>query len=213
MTPGSATPARAADRSPYERALGARMAQLHPALQQYFATIPAGSVGIGDGVFTTAGSRRRWLRPFFRLAERQGVAFAGWATDVPFRIRNRTVDGQAIAERDFHLPGRTWIMRDVVSLTPAGVLRDELGGGAVVASFDADVRDGVLRLTSRRIGLRFGRLRMRVPRAVAPTIRLVERYGGADDRQHVDLTIDLPLVGRVYEYRGTFTYRIESETR
>ena len=103
-------------------------------------------------------------------------------------------------------------MRDVVSLTPGGVLRDELGGGAVVASFDADVRDGALCLTSRRIGLRLGGLRVRVPGLLAPTIRLVERFGGAEDRQHVDLTIDLPLVGRVYEYRGTFTYRIESET-
>lgn len=198
-------------RSPYERILGDRLALLHPTLQRYFRTIPDAAVGVGAGMFTAAGSRRRWLRPLFRLAERRGVAFAGWETDIPFRVRNRTVDGRAVAVREFDLPGRTWTMTDAVSLTPGGMLRDEIGCGAVVATFDVGVRDGALTLTSRRVGVRIGPLRLRVPGLVAPVIRLVERYDAVRSRQHVDLTIDMPVLGRLYEYRGHFQYTIESE--
>lgn len=44
-------------------------------------------------------------------------------------------------------------------------------------------------------------------------IRLTERFDDALDRQRMSLTVDAPLLGRVYEYRGDFTYRIHhSET-
>jgi hypothetical protein len=49
-----------------------------------------------------------------------------------------------------------------------------------------------------------------MPRALSPVVRLTERFDDALDRQFVALTIDVPLVGRVYEYRGHFRYRIES---
>jgi hypothetical protein len=30
-----------------------------------------------------------------------------------------------------------------------------------------------------------------------------------DGRQHVALTLDAPLLGRIYEYSGAFAYRVE----
>lgn len=202
----------AASISPYERALGERIRELHPKTQWYFRTIPQGQVGVGTGVFTTAGSRRRWLRPLFHLAEAAGVAFAGWQENVPFRIENRTIDGCAVAVREFELAGRTWTMADIVTLTPAGVLRNAIGPRrTVVTSFDCDVRDGALILTIRRVGLRIGWLRIAAPPWIRPRIRLVERWDEDRQRHHVDMTIDAPLIGRVYEYRGHFEYTIESE--
>ncbi|WP_154792700.1 DUF4166 domain-containing protein [Occultella kanbiaonis] len=198
--------------SPYEAVLGARIKELHPRLQQYFATIPPGHVGTGTGVFTHAGTPRRWLWPLIRLVEGRHAVFAGCARDVPFRIRNRTVDGRAVATREFELPGRTFTMTDDVARSPGGGVVDRLGDPATVAAtFDVTTAAGALVLTSRTVGFRFGRLQVRLPRPVAPIIRLRESWDAGRGRQCVDLTVDLPLLGRVYGYGGHFTYRIEAD--
>ncbi|MFJ4255032.1 DUF4166 domain-containing protein [Microbacterium sp. NPDC090003] len=207
------TAPESASASPYERALGERISELHPKTAWYFRTIPEGHVGIGTGVFTRAGSRHRWLRPVFRIAEALGVAFAGWERDVPFRIENRTIGGTAVAVRYLDLPGRTWVMPDTVSLGANRILRNEIGPHrTVVTTFDIDVRDGAVVLTIRRVGMRFGRLRIAAPRIVRPRIALVERWDDGREQHHVNMTIDAPLLGRVYEYTGYFDYAIESDT-
>ncbi|MFJ6532145.1 DUF4166 domain-containing protein [Microbacterium sp. NPDC091662] len=200
--------------SPYARALGERIDDLHPRLRTYFEAIPDGAVGIGEGVFSHVGTPRRWLWPFLRLLERRGVVAAGWERDVPFRVENRTIASRAIGERTFQFPRGPWTMRDAAALTRRGRVVDELGEPALLAAcFDVDVRQGALHLTSRAVGLRLGRLRVRIPRAVAPVVRLTERYDDTVHRQCMSLTVDAPLLGRVYEYRGDFTYRIHhSET-
>lgn len=198
--------------SPYRRAIGAREADLHPRLRLYFSAIPAGYVGVGEGVFTRAGTPRRWLWPFLRPLEKRGVLFAGWERDVPFRVLNRTIAFRAIAEREFHRPSGTWIMQDAVALGRYGRIVDELGEpGTIAASFDVDVHDGALLLTSVRVGVRWRRLRVRLPRPLSPTVRLRERFDDERAQQHVTLTVDAPLIGRVYEYEGWFDYRIEKE--
>ncbi|WP_067201565.1 DUF4166 domain-containing protein [Microbacterium sp. XT11] len=198
--------------SPYARALGERVEQLHPGLRAYFRAVPEGSVGVGHGVFRTVGTPRRWLWPALHLLERRGVVAACWERDVPFRIENRTIASRAIAEREFRLPRGPWTMRDSVVLAGHGRIVDELGEpGVVAACFDVEVRGGALALSSRAIGLRLGRLRLRLPRIVSPRVRLTERVDDGGGRQHVSLTIDAPLIGRVYEYTGDFTYRIEKD--
>lgn len=198
--------------SPYRRAIGRHFSQLHPVLQQYFSAIPAGHVGLGEGVFTRVGTPRRWLWPLLRPLQQHGVIYAGWAEHVPFRIENRTIASRALAEREFHLPHGTWTMRDAVALGRYGRVVDELGEpGIVVASFNIAVDDGALSLTSHRVGLRLGNLRVRVPRFVSPVVRLTERFDDERAQQHIALTITAPLFGLIYEYDGWFTYRIEKE--
>lgn len=196
--------------SPYARALGDRIDELHPRLRRYFSGIPDGSVGVGEGVFRRVGTPRRWLWPVLRVLERRGVVPACWERDVPFRIENLTIASRAIGRREFRLPSGRWVMHDAVAATPHGRVVDELGEpGLIVACFDVDVRDGGLLLTSRAVGIRLGRLRLRLPRPISPVVRLSERFDDAADRQRVALTIDAPVIGRVYEYRGDFGYRIE----
>jgi len=198
--------------SPYARALGARIDELHPTLRRYFSTIPEGSVGVGEGVFDTVGTPRRWLHPLLRVLEARGVVWAGWARDVPFRIVNRTADGRALARRELRLPGGDWTMVDAVALAETGRVVDRLGEPPTLAAvFDVRVDDGALVLVSRSVGLRWGRLRVRLPRRVAPVVRLRESWDDAVGRQRVELTVDVPVVGRVYAYRGTFRYRIEPD--
>ena len=199
--------------SPYARALGTRLALLDPPTRSYFQAIPEGHVGIGEGVFERVGTRRRWLLPVMRRLQRRGIVVAGWYTDVPFRIENRTIAGRAIAERTLMLPEGDWVMRDAVALKPHGRLVDELGEPSLLAaSFDVATDAGALRLTSRAIGMRLGRFRPRVSGRLIPRIRLREGLDAGTGRQRVELTIDAPLFGRLYEYSGTFAYRIEEES-
>ncbi|WP_460797448.1 DUF4166 domain-containing protein [Microbacterium sp. GXF0217] len=198
--------------SPYARALGSRLPLLDPPTQRYFAAVPEGHVGIGEGVFERVGTRHRWLLPLMRRLQRRGIVIAGWYTDVPFRIENRTIAGRAISERTFLLPEGDWVMRDAVALKPHGRLVDELGEPPLVAaSFDVATDAGALRLTSRAIGMRLGRLRPRVSGRLIPRIRLREGLDADTGLQRIELTIDAPVIGRIYEYVGTFSYRIEEE--
>lgn len=196
--------------SPYARALGERLDDLHPRLRHYFRAVPGDSVGIGDGVFERVGTPRRWLWPVLRILERRGVVAACWEEDVPFRVENRTVASRSIGERTFRLSRGPWVMHDAVTLTLHGRVVDELGEPRLVsASFDVDVHDGALELASHAVGLRVAGIRLRIPRSFSPRVRLTERFDDARDRQVVSLSIDVPIIGRVYEYHGHFSYSIE----
>ncbi|WP_417510843.1 DUF4166 domain-containing protein [Microbacterium sp.] len=196
-------------RSPYEQVLGERLHDLHPKLQQYFSTIPEGHLGVGEGIFRSVGTPRRWLWPLLRPLHRRGIVYAGWQLHVPFRVTNELIAGRMVSDREFLLPGQPWTMRDAVVHRAHGRLVDELGDPAVVAaSFDVAVDDGALSMVSHTVGIRWGRLRIRIPRLIAPTVQLTERFDDGSERQQVSVTIDMPLIGRLYEYSGDFTYRI-----
>lgn len=197
--------------SPYAAELGARRRDLHPTLARYFDTIPDGRIGFGTGVFDVVGTPRRWLHPLLIPLHRAGVIPAGWWTDVPFTVINRTDGDTADGKRIFHLPGGDWTMTDRVSRTPRG-LHDEVGEPAtVVASLALSTRNGTLLLRNTRAGIRIGRIRITAPRWFTPRLRITESIT-VDDRQHVAMTLDVPVIGRIYEYRGSFTYEVREES-
>ena len=198
-------------RSPYEAALGERLHELHPSLRRYFSAIPEGCIGLGEGVFAEFGTPRRWLWRLFEPFERRGVLAAGYARSVRFRIVNRTEAGRATAVRTIELPTGSWQMTDSVALTSRGIVVRIGTPRTVAAAFDVSVHDGGLVLTSREVGIAVGRFRFRMPRLVAPVVRLSERYDPVSGLQRVELTIDAPIIGRVYGYRGHFSYGIVRE--
>lgn len=200
--------------SPYAAALDGDRGEVHPGLPRYFQTIPTRQVGVGHGVFERIGCRnpvaRRVLGPLLHALERRGAVFAGWAEQVPFTVRNRDGAGRT-AQRELHLPGGSWIMRDLVRALPNGRIVDRLGAPATLAAvFDVRTASNALELRSTRVGLRFSRVRVRIPRPLAPRIHLREQTD-PDGDQRVALTVDLPLLGRIHEYTGTFRYRIEED--
>jgi hypothetical protein len=196
-------------RSPWQRVLGPRMAELDPGLRAYFGAIPEGYVGRGIGVFDVVGTPRRWLWPAFALLATDGVVFPVWEHTVRFRVTNRpTALGTVRATRVFQFSGGEQTMSDEIGVTKSG-LTDRLGRhGLVAATFAADVVNGRLVLKSTGAGLRLGPVRIPLG-ALAPRVTLVERTDG--DHQHVSLRMALPLVGTLYEYSGTFTYGIEKD--
>jgi hypothetical protein len=191
--------------SPWEAALGERIDALDPALRGYFSAIPDGSVGRGSGVFDRVGTPRRWLWPVLALLGRAGIVFPVWAHDVPFDVVNTAEDGVVRAERTFHFARGDRVMRDEIGTT-SGRIVDVLGARRRLRTpLDASVIDGRLELRSRGAALRIGRVWLTLP--LAPRVRLIERRDG--DRQRVELTMTMPLIGRIYEYTGSFRYRIE----
>ncbi|MDI6023238.1 DUF4166 domain-containing protein [Leucobacter sp. UT-8R-CII-1-4] len=210
-------------RSPYEAMLGERIDELHPSLRRYFSAIPEGYIGVGEGVFAEFGTPRRWLWPILRVLQSRGVLYAGFARSARFRVINRTVAiagsefGAAEARREIDVPGGNWTMVDSVIVTggtesaPPGVV-DRLGDPHTVsAQFTAEVKDGALSMTSIKAGLRWGGLRIRLPRWCAPVVHLTEAYDPVSGLQRITLSLTAPIVGKIYEYRGHFAYGIVKE--
>ena len=202
-------------RSPWQRALGSRIDDLDAGLRAYFGAIPPGSVGRGEGVFDVVGVRRPWLRPLLAVLALDGVMFPVWEHAVPFTVTNRpTAHGTVRATRVFQLASGERVMHDETGITADG-LTDRLGRhGFVSSTLDATVVNGGLVLTSTGATLRLGPLR--VPLGVlSPRVSLVERSVERSEgsRQHVSLQLRAPIVGLLYEYEGTFTYRVEQENR
>jgi hypothetical protein len=197
-------PGAASTDSPWQRALGDDFSRLHPRLLAYFSAIPPGRVGRGTGTFDRLGTPRRWLWPVLRLLQRRRILFPVWELEVPFTIENRADGGSLRAVRAFHLPGGDRLMVDIVSIEDARLI-DRLGdGGRLRTELAASVVDGALVLVST--SARWGR----VPLPFAPRLRLTERFDDAVGRQHVALTLESPVVGRIYEYSGHFDYVIEA---
>ncbi len=198
--PEGASPAE----SPWQRALGDEFSSLHPRLHAYFSAIPIGRVGRGTGSFDVVGTPRRWLWPVLRMLQRRRILFPVWEREVPFTVENRPDGGAVRAIRTFHLAGGDRVMVDAVSIGAARLV-DHLGdGGMLRAQLTASVIDGELRLisTSARWGL--------LPIPFAPRVGLTERFDDSVGRQHVALTLESRIFGRIYEYSGHFDYRIEA---
>lgn len=188
--------------SVYQRVLGHRIDELDPRLRSYFTE--GDSVGIGSGVFSAAGSRRRILAPLLRFLGWRRVLFAEYGTDVPFEIVNTpTDDGGLDAVRTFHFPHRDRPLEDTMRVID-GELHDFLGTRrGFEVELLLDITDGRLSMRSARQWLHLGPARFRMPRMA--TVTVDESFDG--DKQHVDVRLRSPLLGEWFRYAGSFTYR------
>ena len=123
---------------------------------------------------------------------------------VPFTVVNTPAGGSLAGARTFHFPQGDRTMCDRMTVVD-GRLVDDLGRARRYrTTLAARVVDGALTLRSERFRLRIGRLHLPFPGRV----ELVERWDDGSARQHVSVTITVPVVGRVYEYAGFFTYEV-----
>lgn len=201
-------------RSPYEIVLGDGVNELHPRLLDYFRAIPVGSHGYGTGRFDLVGTPKRWLWPVLWLLGRRGIIFPVWERNVPFTVVNRPrldalgrVSVEAARHFEFGSGARTMI--DAITAGESGLV-DYLGDRRrVVATLVAEVSSGELHVRSAGVTISLGRLKLRLPAGVAPTVALVERFDDAAGCQRISLTLTAPILGRLYEYAGSFDYTIK----
>ncbi|MFB2556063.1 DUF4166 domain-containing protein [Herbiconiux liangxiaofengii] len=210
-------------RSPYELTSGSALDDLHPEVRRYVSGVKPGFRGYGSGVFEQVGTPRRWLWPALRLLARQGMLFPVWEHNVPFSVVNAPLtdrDGRTaiVAVRRFHFLGGAGAMVDAITAENPGPdgLVDHLGlDRRFRMRLSTRVVRGELHLTSTAFELRFGRHHLPVPAALSPRVRVVERFDDAanagEGAQRVTATVEVPLIGRVYEYTGTFHYEIRPE--
>ncbi|GAA3212733.1 DUF4166 domain-containing protein [Microbacterium terregens] len=195
--------------SVYQRVLGDRFALLDPSLRTYFGPLPHGMVGVGHGVFEFAGSRRRILTPAFAWMAWRHIIFPEHESAVPFTVVNSYGSDRTLtAVRTFFFARRTRVMADSMTVV-GGQLVDRLGRrGGLEVTLGVSVRDGGLRMESGTLRLRIAGLRVRLPRIAIMT--LDERAHPTEaGRQQIDARIRAPLLGEVFRYSGSFTYRQE----
>jgi hypothetical protein len=204
--------------SVYQRVLGASFDDLVPELRKYFGPVDVASIGVGSGVFEVAGSARRWLVPVLAWFGWRRVLFAEFGHDIPFDIVNTpAADRSLSAVRTLHFPSRRACgardraLEDTMRVID-GRLHDFLGRRrGLEARFELTVSDGLLRMRSDRLWLRFGSsragagIRIRIPRLA--TVTIAESWGYDLDRQHVDVRLRSPLIGEWFRYSGGFEYR------
>ncbi|MBT1606878.1 MULTISPECIES: DUF4166 domain-containing protein [Curtobacterium] len=217
-------------RSPYELSTPPEvLARLHPRLRTYFAAVPPGHVGRGEGVFTVVGTPRRWVWPVLAWFARDAVMFPVWERDVPFTVENRPArvrrgPGTGLearpavrAHRTFRFRSGARTMVDAITAEPDGLV-DHLGRrGRVSARLRAQVDDtgpdaGALRLVSTRVTFRALGRDLRLPAALSPRVTLTERFDDEADLQRVSLVLTAPVVGTLYRYEGAFRYEIAPDT-
>ncbi len=200
--------------SPYEIALGAQFARLHPRLKQYFSEIPEGMVGVGAGTFDIVGTPRLLLWPMLWMLYRQGILFPAWRRGVPFTVLNApTLDAYGnvavLGIRTFAFRLGSKVMTDAITSERRGLI-DYLGHQRRwVARLSARVVNSELRLESTAVSLRLGRFEVKLPQAVAPVVELIERFDDESGLQQVSVVVSSPRFGRLYEYSGSFAYRVD----
>jgi len=144
----------------------------------------------GESLATATLTVGDWMT---QTSEQTGVRYGGALapfTEYPVHVRVTGISGAVAEARTSFRTGRLG--------TP----------WTASASFDLDVRDGSLLMRSRSVGLVLGRVRIRLPRTLSPIVRLTESHDPVSGLQRVELTVDAPLLGRVYGYRGHFAYAI-----
>lgn len=189
-------------RSVYETVLGDSIGLLSPGLADYVQRPPHGFEGFGTGTYEVAGSRRRWLRPVLAYLSWRRILFPEYGTAVPFTTTNSPVPGGLDAVRTFQFAGRTRLMEDSMRVVD-GRLHDFLGRRrGLECELLLSVAEGRMLMSSRRLWLHVGPLRLRIPRLAS--ISLVEQ--SVSDGQHVSVVLSSPGLGDWFEYRGTFTY-------
>lgn len=202
-----------ARRSVYRVLLGDQADRLQPQLSDYVDGAVRGEAGIGRGVYEFAGPTRAWLAPLFALIVRANALFGERGENVGLTVVNVPhADGRGrvclSSTRSFAFPGVTRAMEDTMLAGRDGLLHDFLGRRRFL---EVSLRLGVssegwLRMRSVGTWLWLGRLRVPVPRIFSARVDLTERWDSTTASQKVEVTLTHPVLGRVFEYRGSFTY-------
>jgi hypothetical protein len=193
--------------------LGDHVDRMQPELSDYVDGVHRGDAGIGRGEYSFAGPSRGWLAPLFALAAPTHALFGERGRAVGLTVVNvphRDAHGRVClsSTRSFAFYGVTRTMEDTMLAGRDGLLHDFLGRRRFL---EVSLRLGVsaegwLRMRSVGTWLWLGRMRVPVPLIFSARVDLTERWDAESGSQGVEVTLTHPVLGRVFEYRGSFVY-------
>jgi hypothetical protein len=162
-----------------------------------------------DGAMRRIWHRHTWLRPLFTLLARVDILFPESGRDIPASMTIARVDEGVAWRRTFSLPKIRRFDATMTYQPHLGVV-ERIGPGGVievpwrVRSLGSDT----IEITTGRLRLRTGRLRIPVPAVLQVAVRAVER--AVANAVHVDLVVTHPILGAIFGYDGSFTVRREA---
>lgn len=175
----------------YERLVGVEWEKLDEAVRRFH---PSGAGLRAAGTFVVRRGRGRFAH---LLAYLLGLPDSGEA--VPLLLRVTPHAGGERWRRSF--AGRDFVTEQRAH---AGTLLAERAGPAEML-FRLTAEGGALVYTQEGLALRAGRLRLRLPRRLAPRVEASERAGKGGRGVRVFVRVTAPLVGLVIRYEGLVT--------
>jgi len=199
-------------RSIYERALGEKLKQLHPRIQERFGFSSRDSIAsIGKGVMEEIWRGPFFTLPFLYVGTWRRIMFPERAKSVPFAINTYAYIDEYGRETV------TWI-REFATSTPRrfdaymifsaqrGKIVDVLGTHqhlAVDIDLDVDERGG-LKLRSGPQRFYEGPIAFNFPMSFSGIANVCEWFEESDGRFHIEVDVRNPIWGPLFGYRGSF---------
>ena len=204
--------------TPFRAVLAPHIAVLPPALRDHYlvsATTPYRIVL--EGRMDRIWHRPAWLWPLFWFLTLADMLFPETGVDVPAIMtvtggRDRQGRPYQTWNRSFQFPRSRCFNAMMIFDDQVACPVERLGPGQLLQmAWDVQFHaPATIEIRTTGCGLRIGQQYMRLPRFCYPTVRAIEiALPARDDAIHIDLSIEHPLLGRIFGYEGTFFLRRE----
>ena len=187
---------------------GYRQCLARPLADQFFGADGAHRVRL-DGTMHHIWHRHVWLRPLFSLLARFDILFPESGCDVPASMTIARVDEGATWRRTFAFVKSRRFDATMRYLPQSGLVERIGPRGLIEVPWRLRVLAGdAIEITTGRLRMRAGRLRLPIPGVFQVAIRATER--AVSDTISVDLVVSHRFLGAIFGYDGTFAVRREA---
>src|SRR6266513_1527880 len=194
---------------PFAPVLGSYRPRLaRPLADQFFGADVALRVNMA-GAMRRIWHRHVWLRPLFSLMALFDILFPESGSDVPGSMTIAKVDEGATWRRTFAFVKSRRFDATMRYLPRSGVVERIGPHGLIEVPWRIRVLAGdAIEITTGRLRMRAGRLRLPIPGFFQVAVRATER--AVSDTISVDLVVSHRFLGAIFGYDGTFAVRREA---
>src|SRR5207302_8200684 len=162
-----------------------------------------------DGTMHQIWHRHVWLQPLFSLLARFDILFPESGCDVPASMTIAKVDEGATWRRTFAFVKSRRFDATMRYLPQSGLVERIGPRGLIEVPWRIRVLAGdAIEITTGRLRMRAGLLRLPIPGVFQVAVRATER--AVSDTIAVDLVVSHRFLGAIFGYNGTFAVRREA---
>lgn len=187
---------------------GYRQCLARPLADQFFGADGAHRVRL-DGTMHHIWHRHVWLRPLFSLLARFDILFPESGCDVAASMTIARVDEGATWRRTFAFVKSRRFDATMRYLPQSGLVERIGPRGLIEVPWRLRVLAGdAIEITTGRLQMRAGRLRLPIPGVFQVAVKAIER--AVSENISVDLVVSHRFLGAIFGYDGTFAVRREA---